>query len=292
MYYVIQSTSSDLQHHGILGQKWGRKNGPPYPLGASDHSAAEKKAGYRKSLSKAKYKEYDNRTKGYGTNVSFKSKELNKSIKNNTKIAKQNAKEAFKDIKRTAKLANRYDKKMAKGEKDKITLKEQVGKEIAEASLDKYYEAIDVTSKKRIDRAVKVSASINMSTAAALFGVAGYIPSAVKNQRALNYINKSSGGIKAYKNGDRSNSTLKRMSENDLAGIILNESRNPVGKNHKKVINDFHKAINGKSKDSRFDIEREYMNKDASAILKDLGFKDTPENREIIRKKRPDSLWD
>lgn len=39
-----------LLHHGILGQKWGKQNGPPYPLGASDHSAAEKKAGYRKSL--------------------------------------------------------------------------------------------------------------------------------------------------------------------------------------------------------------------------------------------------
>ena len=41
-----------LQHHGILGQKWGKKNGPPYPLGASDHSAAEKEAGWRKSLDK------------------------------------------------------------------------------------------------------------------------------------------------------------------------------------------------------------------------------------------------
>lgn len=40
-----------LKHHGILGQKWGKRNGPPYPLGAGDHSAAEKKAGWRKSLS-------------------------------------------------------------------------------------------------------------------------------------------------------------------------------------------------------------------------------------------------
>lgn len=40
-----------LAHHGILGQKWGKQNGPPYPLGASDHSASEKKAGWRKSLS-------------------------------------------------------------------------------------------------------------------------------------------------------------------------------------------------------------------------------------------------
>ena len=40
----------ELYHHGILGQRWGKKNGPPYPLGASDHSASEKRAGWRKSL--------------------------------------------------------------------------------------------------------------------------------------------------------------------------------------------------------------------------------------------------
>lgn len=43
-----------LAHHGILGQRWGRKNGPPYPLDASDHSASEKKAGWRRSLAGGK----------------------------------------------------------------------------------------------------------------------------------------------------------------------------------------------------------------------------------------------
>lgn len=39
-----------LAHHGIMGQRWGKKNGPPYPLSAGAHSASEKKAGWRKSL--------------------------------------------------------------------------------------------------------------------------------------------------------------------------------------------------------------------------------------------------
>jgi hypothetical protein len=33
-----------LEHHQILGGKWGKRNGPPYPLGKGDHSAAEKSA--------------------------------------------------------------------------------------------------------------------------------------------------------------------------------------------------------------------------------------------------------
>lgn len=53
MYYMIAPTGSDLYHHGILGQKWGRKNGPPYPLGSGDHSTSEKKAGWKNSLKKA-----------------------------------------------------------------------------------------------------------------------------------------------------------------------------------------------------------------------------------------------
>ena len=44
MNYRIRYSRDHLAHHGILGQKWGVRNGPPYPLGKSDYSAAEKKA--------------------------------------------------------------------------------------------------------------------------------------------------------------------------------------------------------------------------------------------------------
>ena len=39
-----------LQHHGILGQKWGKRNGPPYPLGYDKHSAAEKRQNPRSQI--------------------------------------------------------------------------------------------------------------------------------------------------------------------------------------------------------------------------------------------------
>lgn len=39
-----------LEHHGIEGQKWGRRNGPPYPLDYDDHSTSEKKKNPKSKL--------------------------------------------------------------------------------------------------------------------------------------------------------------------------------------------------------------------------------------------------
>lgn len=49
----------ELYHHGIAGQKWGKRNGPPYPLAASAHSVSEEKAGWRESVDKRRQKVKD-----------------------------------------------------------------------------------------------------------------------------------------------------------------------------------------------------------------------------------------
>ena len=60
-----------LAHHGILGQRWGRRNGPPYPLDESDHSVAEKK-NLSKSLSGKRHEEMYNRNVKSTSNKSEK----------------------------------------------------------------------------------------------------------------------------------------------------------------------------------------------------------------------------
>lgn len=61
-----------LMHHGILGQKWGDRNGPPYPLGGGDYSPRERTKIFRERKKK---------------NSIYNKKHFDKVIKKGTNIA-------------------------------------------------------------------------------------------------------------------------------------------------------------------------------------------------------------
>lgn len=48
----MKQTDLYLAHHGILGQKWGVRNGPPYPLGGGSYSRSEIRKIYRERKNK------------------------------------------------------------------------------------------------------------------------------------------------------------------------------------------------------------------------------------------------
>lgn len=54
--YSVQKGNS-LSHHGILGQKWGKKNGPPYPLDYKKLSAEERELAKADAIRRGDVKE-------------------------------------------------------------------------------------------------------------------------------------------------------------------------------------------------------------------------------------------
>lgn len=53
-HYSKPSLDEYLKHHGIEGQKWGERRGPPYPL------STEQKKGSEKSVASSKIEQYNN----------------------------------------------------------------------------------------------------------------------------------------------------------------------------------------------------------------------------------------
>lgn len=130
--------SHELYHHGILGQRWGKKNGPPYPIAASAHSASEKKAGWKKSL--------DGGVSKKGARAY--TKELNRTDK---KIAREQF-DRTESVMKAYKYAIKADKAMAKGKSPEkvINLRES----------SKYYVDKYKTHTKNLEKYKEKTASV------------------------------------------------------------------------------------------------------------------------------------
>lgn len=84
-----------LEHHGILGQKHGQRNGPPYPLDGKSHSAAEKKEG-TKGWAKEAISEWRASRKAKKAERKAEKKQIRKEAKEEKKITKNIEREARK----------------------------------------------------------------------------------------------------------------------------------------------------------------------------------------------------
>ena len=95
-----------LQHWGILGMKWGQRNGPPYPLSSSQMNASEKKNNLAPSSSRKKVKD-------------MTVDELNE------EIARTKKQKELKDAQRELNKSSREAKKEEKEIDPKSTLKKK-----------------------------------------------------------------------------------------------------------------------------------------------------------------------
>ncbi len=95
-----------LIHHGIKGQKWGTRNGPPYPLDYEDHNAAEKRENSKSSLNNYEnHNDIESPGSGGSSSTKTTSNDHSEQNSNQEKKTEESEKKSLHDRRKEALLA-------------------------------------------------------------------------------------------------------------------------------------------------------------------------------------------
>ena len=121
MRAVTNSVENELSHHGILGMSWGKRFGPPYPLGGVDKKVARAEAKRKKQQEKriaALQKAAKKARKAKLKAAKKEKKELEKQVKINEQKQKLLEEDNYKKIMKNRKLFTNEELKYIKERHD------------------------------------------------------------------------------------------------------------------------------------------------------------------------------
>ena len=106
VYTSMYSRNAELYHHGIKGQKWGIRNGPPYPLGSDISTGSRLKDKMHENVNKY----YDEKKQNKEAQLRRLEKKEKKNEDKQAKLSKEQEKLAIKKEK-VKNLIEKYSKK-------------------------------------------------------------------------------------------------------------------------------------------------------------------------------------
>lgn len=161
-----------LEHHGITGMKWGKRNGPPYPLDASQKSSAEKSA---------------EKGSGSGTGSSGVSQKKPKKVSpKKAKQMKEEEYEALSDEEKKAKIMKEADTEMLVKYSNLFNDQELQSTYNRALLLSKSKDLVDKDAKREADMN-KNKKSIGKKVVTGLAATTGALTTADKLYKMLGY---------------------------------------------------------------------------------------------------------
>lgn len=171
---------SELMHHGIKGQKWGDKNGPPYPLDKKEHmqviSSSKKKkkvANDSKADTSESRKEQMKKAKKFNKNM--------KKLQKQEKARKKNAERVERQLKKRELEIKERENKFRKGNENVGKLTDaEIQERINRLNLESIYrqklnEARGKQQVKKHDSFIKSAIKKSASTALTAAGTAALV---------------------------------------------------------------------------------------------------------------------